>query len=98
MPVDREQTARLRELHDNCVWKVNAAVAEGREDLIQLLSGEYLEQAVRILAEELPATGARCGREDCGVCRAPRAAPPRRSRGWRDRLDAAFAAGRSRQR
>jgi hypothetical protein len=96
MPVDPEQTARLRELHDDCVWKVNAAVAEGREDLIQLLSGEYLELAVGILAEELPATGARCGREGCGVCGAPRAAPPRRSRGWRDRLDAALAAGRAR--
>ena len=69
MPGDPQQTARLRALHDDCVWKVNAAVAEGREDLIRMLSEEYLEQALRILAP-----GAE---EDSGVCRP---APPRRRR------------------
>ena len=69
MPGDPQQTARLRALHDDCVWKVNAAVAEGREDLIRMLSEEYLEQALRILA---PGT-----EEDSGVC-GP--APPRRRR------------------
>jgi hypothetical protein len=80
MPGDPEQIARLRALHDDCVWKVNAAVAEGREDLVQMLSGEYLERAVRMLAEELPATAPRCGRPGCGVCGTSRPAPPHRRR------------------
>ena len=80
MPGDVERTARLRALHDDCVWKVNEAVAEGREDLIRMLSGEYLELAVRILAEELPATGPRCGRPGCGVCGEVPPAPAHRRR------------------
>jgi hypothetical protein len=80
MPGDPERTARLRALHDDCVWKVNEAVAEGREDLIQMLSGEYLELAVRIMAEELPATGPRCGRPGCAACGVSAPAPPRRRR------------------
>jgi hypothetical protein len=80
MPGNPEQLARLRALHDDCVWRVNEAVAEGREDVIRMLSGDYLDQAVRILAEELPATGPRCGRPECGVCGASRPAPPHRRR------------------
>jgi hypothetical protein len=103
MPADPEQTARLRELHDDFAWKVNAAVAEGREDLIHLLCGEYFEQAVLILADGLPATGTGCGREDCEACRAPRAAPsraapPRRRRRWRSPLGAALGTGWPRHR
>jgi hypothetical protein len=52
MPADPRQTARLRELHEDFAWKVNAAVAEGREDLIDSLCAEYAEQALRILTEE----------------------------------------------
>jgi hypothetical protein len=84
MAGDPQQTARLRALHDDCVWRVNEAVAEGREDLIRMLSEEYLEQAVRILAADLPATGPRCGREGCGVCGAARPAPQHRRR-WSGR-------------
>jgi hypothetical protein len=75
MPGDPERTARLRALHDDCVWKVNQAVAEGREDLIQMVSGEYLDRAVRILAEEPPVTG-----PGPGSCDGSPPAPPRRRR------------------
>jgi hypothetical protein len=82
MPADMQQTARLRELHDDYVWKVNAAVAEGREDLVRRLSDEYVEEAVRILAEGSAAAGAACGREGCEACVRPRPAPPPRRRRW----------------
>jgi hypothetical protein len=51
MPADPQQTIRLHQLHDEYVWKVNAAVAEGREDLVRRLSDEYVDEALRILAE-----------------------------------------------
>jgi hypothetical protein len=81
MLAEPELTARLRELHDDFVWRVNAAVAEGREDLVRQLPEQYLEEAVRMLATDVPA----CGRPDCVACSAPRTAP-RRRRGWRGLL------------
>ena len=48
MPTD--QTARLRELHDHYVWMVNAAVAEGRQDLVDSYCADYVDEAVRIMA------------------------------------------------
>ena len=53
MPVD--QTAQLRELHDHYAWKVNAAVAEGRPDLIDSYCADYYDEAVRIMAGDRPA-------------------------------------------
>ena len=85
MPADPEQTAQLRELHEEFAWKVNAAVAEGREDLIRRYCGEYVELAVGLLAEQ-SAEG--CGRVDCAVGRGPRPAPPVRRGRWRGALDA----------
>jgi hypothetical protein len=85
MPADPEQTAELRELHEEYAWKVNAAVAEGREDLIRRYSGEYVEKAVRLLTETSPGA---CGRTDCEVCRRPPRVPPRRRGGWRGLVDA----------
>lgn len=78
MPPDPEQTARLRELHDEFAWKVNAAVAEGRDDLIERFSEEYVELAVRMLTGGPAAGGTACGREDCPACTRPRATRPRR--------------------
>jgi hypothetical protein len=89
MPADPEQTAELRELHEEYAWKVNAAVAEGREDLIRRYSGEYVEKAVRLLTEASPAAGA-CGRMDCEVCRRP-PPPPRRRGRWHGLVDATRA-------
>lgn len=77
MPADSEQTARLRELHDDYAWKVNAAVAEGREDLIRRFCREYVEEALRMLADQTAADVA-CGRERCAACTGLRVPPPSR--------------------
>jgi hypothetical protein len=96
MPADLDQTARLRELHDDFAWKVNAAVAEGREDLIRQFSGEYVEEAVRILTEGSPAAGGVCAPEgsDAG---GPRPTPPLGQAGRRGLADAVRALRRRRR-
>ena len=40
---------QMTELHEHYVRQVNAAVAEDRMDLVQELSEEYLEEALRRL-------------------------------------------------
>jgi len=55
MPADPRQTARLRELHQDFAWKVNAAVAAGRADLVDALCEEYADEAVRLLTGAPPA-------------------------------------------
>jgi hypothetical protein len=76
MPADPRQTARLRELHQNFAWKVNAAVAAGRADLVDSLCEEYADEAVRIL------TGAPAG--PGGPATTGRPVPPRLpQRRWR---------------
>jgi hypothetical protein len=81
MPADPRQTARLRELHQAFAWKVNAAVAAGREDLVDALCDEYAEEAVRLLTGTAPA--------DPGP---PPPPPPSR---WRSLLAGARARHRS---
>jgi hypothetical protein len=76
---DKEQ---LRELHDTYVWEVNAAVGEGRLDLVWQLADDYLDQALRLMTAGEPAG---CGRRDCAVCEGARPARPVRRRGWRRR-------------
>jgi hypothetical protein len=71
MPADPRQTAQLRELHQDFAWKVNAAIAAGREDLVDGLCEEYAEEAVRLLTGAPPAD--------------PQPPPPPR-RGWRSLL------------
>ena len=73
---------QLRELHDAYAWEVNAAVGEGRLDLVSRLADEYLDQALRILTG---GEAAGCGRDDCVVCGQPRTAPSARRRWWRRR-------------
>ncbi len=47
-----EQLARL---HEAYVWQVNAAVAEGRMDLVEELVNQYTEEALELMtAEALP--------------------------------------------
>ena len=53
IPVDGE-SQRLRELHELYVWHVNAAVEEGRDDLVAQLTDEYLEAALAELAAGRP--------------------------------------------
>ncbi|MFL6132168.1 MAG: hypothetical protein ACJ72A_05180 [Nocardioidaceae bacterium] len=62
---------QLRELHDSYVWEVNAAVGEGRLDLVWQLADQYLDEALRLVTDGEP-TG--CGRPQCAVCQRPRAA------------------------
>jgi len=52
MPTHKDETERLRELHEDYAWQVNAAVSEGREDLIGRLSDEYLLKAMQLMAGE----------------------------------------------
>jgi hypothetical protein len=66
---------RLRELHDDYAWEVNAAIAEGREDLVWRLVDDYAEAALRMLADDY---GSGCDRPDCAMCHRP--PPPRRRR------------------
>ena len=83
MPADPRQTARLRELHQDFAWKVNAAVAAGRDDLVDALCEEYTEEAVRLL------TGAPPDRQP--------PPPPRPHRGGRSLLGSPRSRPRSSQ-
>jgi hypothetical protein len=49
------ETQRLRELHEYYVWQVNAAVEEGRDDLVAELADDYLEVALAEMAAARPA-------------------------------------------
>jgi hypothetical protein len=75
---------QLRDLHDRYTWEVNAAVGEGRLDLVWQLAEEYVDEALATLTAGEPPG---CGRPDCPVCLATRAAPevPRRRRWLRRR-------------
>lgn len=75
------QAERLRELHETYVWKVNAAVGEGRDDLVWRLVDEYADRALRLMTAE---HGTACGRPDCAMCHRP--ARPARPAGWFRRL------------
>ena len=71
---------QLRALHDTYAWEVNAAVGEGRLDLVWQLADDYFDQAVALITEGEP-TG--CGRTECAVCQRPRPAGTRsRRRRW----------------
>ena len=41
--------AELTELHDSYVWRVNAAVSAGRDDLVCSLSQEFPDEAMDLL-------------------------------------------------
>lgn len=81
MPPAGDETARLRELHDEYVWQVNAAIGEGREDIVWRLVDQYLDEAMR---EMTAGFGPGCEHIDCAVCARPRPAPTRRR--WWHRL------------
>jgi hypothetical protein len=67
---------RLRELHDSYVWEVNAAVGEGRMDVVWRLVDDYMDTALRVLTST---DDGLCG-DDCPVCAATRAQVARRAR------------------
>lgn len=70
---------RLRALHDSYVWEVNAAVGEGRLDLVRELADQFFDEALELIAGGESTT---CGRTDCPVCERtrPAVAVPRRRR------------------
>jgi hypothetical protein len=79
----------LRELHEAYVWKVNAAVAEGRMDLVREFADAYTDEALQLITTLHPPG---CGRPDCSVCArgsAGPAVPARRRRFWRRKPHAA---------
>jgi hypothetical protein len=80
MPIQENEVRRLRDLHDEYVWEVNAAIQEGREDLVWRLVDDYLYQAMRAMTDAY--TGA-CERPDCAMCGRPRQIRPRRAHWWR---------------
>jgi len=72
----------LRELHEVYVWKVNAAVEEGRMDLVRNLADEYTDEALRLMISLESSTYLR---PDCAVRAAGGSRPiasPRRRRWW----------------
>jgi hypothetical protein len=81
------ETDQLRELHDAYVWRVNAAVAENRMDLVWEFVDEYTDEALRLIAPGLESAG--CGRPDCAMCAGGGSSPalPARRRwfSWRRR-------------
>jgi hypothetical protein len=83
----REQ---LRLLHDTYAWEVNAAVGEGRLDIVWQLADQYLEEAVALITGDEPPG---CGRADCVVCQRPRATPSDGRRHWWARRRRGTAAG-----
>ncbi len=70
---------QLRELHDTYAWEVNAAVGEGRLDIVWQLADEYLDKALALMTAGEPPG---CDREDCVVCHRPRPTPTRPRRRW----------------
>ena len=59
------ETDLLRELHDAYVWKVNAAVAEDRMDLVWEFVEKYTDEALQLMA---PPESRGCDRPDCAIC------------------------------
>ena len=79
----------LRLLHEDYVWRVNAAIGEGREDIVARLVAEYPDAALRLLTE---GHASACDRPGCAVCAAPRRAGP--AVGRRTRWPASWLRGR----
>ena len=59
-PVSENQ--QLTRLHEAYVWQVNAAVGEGRMDLVEELVDQYMQEALELMtAEALPGQDPRSG-------------------------------------
>jgi len=80
LPTQRDETGRLRELHEDYAWQVNAAVGEDREDLVRKLSDEYLVKAMQVMTDGRPSD---CRRSGTTSGSQPRAAAARATRLWR---------------
>jgi hypothetical protein len=63
------KAGRLGNLHDRYVWKVNAAIGAGREDLAWELADDYFDRAVEAMTDAHPDG---CERPGCAMCDGPR--------------------------
>ena len=54
MSAQPDEVKRLRDLHDLYVWKVNAAIGKGRQDLVWELAKEYFDEAMQAIADDHP--------------------------------------------
>jgi len=61
-----QETRRLRELHETYAWQVNAAIGEGREDMVRQLCDDFLSSALEIMAAGQ--TAVTCPLPDCPTC------------------------------
>jgi hypothetical protein len=77
MPAQEDEVRRLRDLHDEYVWKVNAAIQADREDTAWLLIDDYLDQAMRAMTDAIV-----CVRPGCVLCGRPRPVVARRRHWW----------------
>src|ERR1051325_3120890 len=44
-----DESGRLRALHDSYAWEVNAAIGEGRLDLVWRLADDYVDEALELM-------------------------------------------------
>jgi hypothetical protein len=75
MSTQGDETRRPRDLHEDYAWRVNAAIGEGREDLVRKLADKYLIKAMHAMSDERLHA---CRRSYCAVCTQPLALPARR--------------------
>jgi hypothetical protein len=68
LPTYAQETRRLRELHESYAWQVNAAIGEGRDDVVRQLCDDFLSQALEIMAAGQ--TAVPCLQPDCPTCAA----------------------------
>ena len=68
LPTYAQETRRLRELHETYAWQVNAAIGEGREDIVRQLCDDFLSRALEIMSAGQ--TSVACLRPDCPTCAA----------------------------
>jgi hypothetical protein len=80
MSAQPDGVQRLQDLHDFYVWEVNAAIGEGREDLVWKLADDYFDKAMQAITDAYPTA---CDRPDCAMCGRTRTTPPRRRWPWR---------------
>ena len=66
MPTYAQETRRLRELHETYAWQVNAAIGEGREDIVAQLCDDFLSRALEIMSAGQ--TSVTCPLPDCPTC------------------------------
>ena len=66
LPTYAQETRRLRELHETYAWQVNAAIGEGREDIVAQLCDDFLSRALEIMSAGQ--TSVTCPLPDCPTC------------------------------